>query len=116
MSSSRYLLRHTSYALACFAVAILAMETFMPGSVMPYIDPVPFGILAVIALGASALYPVRESRRIARTIVLVLVAIIMSGIAFLVVSMPGARSLIALALLSSALILSALMVGGSSSS
>ena len=113
MSVSRFLLRHVAYALAFFTVVSFGMEAFMPGSVMPYIDPVPFGILAIIALSASAMYPTRESRPIARSIVLILIAIVASGIVFLAVSAPGLRSLIAIALISVSLILSAVMSGSS---
>jgi hypothetical protein len=113
MSPSRYILRHVAYALTFFSVIAFVMEAFMPGSVMPYLDPVPFGVLAVIALGASALYPVRESRPVARSVALIVLALIAGSVALLSFGGSGARSLIAVVLIITALIFSAVMTGSS---
>lgn len=47
-------LRHGMWALLLFVASALAMEALIPGSVMPYVDPVPFAILACIACSIDA--------------------------------------------------------------
>ncbi|MFA5129481.1 MAG: hypothetical protein WC477_01015 [Patescibacteria group bacterium] len=111
---TRFLLRHTAYALALFSSVALLMEAFMPGSVLPYLDPIPFAIATVIALGASALYPVRESRPVAKTVVLTVLGILACGIVSLTFIAPGMRSVIAIGLISVSVIVAAVMTGLSS--
>jgi hypothetical protein len=48
------LLRQATYALTLFVIVALAAESFAPGSVTPFLDPIPFAILALLLLGADA--------------------------------------------------------------
>jgi hypothetical protein len=45
---------HAAWALAGFVIILLAMEFVIPGSVTPYLDPIPFAIIALAALSADA--------------------------------------------------------------
>lgn len=56
------LLRHTGMALGILVIAMLFMEAAAPGSVMPYIDPLPLGVLALLLLAFDA-YIATASRR-----------------------------------------------------
>lgn len=46
---SRFIL-HCIWALSAFILVALGMEFFIPGSVTPYMDPIPFVIIALIVL------------------------------------------------------------------
>ena len=45
---------HASSAASVFAIATIAMESLMPGSVLPYLNPIPFAIVGLAGLSASA--------------------------------------------------------------
>lgn len=47
-SSFSLLAAHAVYALDVFALFMLGMEGIMPGSVTPYLDPLPFVIAAMV--------------------------------------------------------------------
>jgi hypothetical protein len=57
MTAKEFLVRfvlHAAWALSVFSTVILAMEFIIPGSVTPYVDPIPFAIAALAALSADA--------------------------------------------------------------
>ncbi|MCW1892567.1 MAG: hypothetical protein KIH65_005035, partial [Candidatus Uhrbacteria bacterium] len=47
---------HAVYALDVFALFMLGMEGIMPGSVTPYLDPLPFVIVAMMASVLHAIF------------------------------------------------------------
>ncbi|HWQ99407.1 MAG TPA: hypothetical protein VN397_01005 [Candidatus Methylomirabilis sp.] len=60
--------RHTAYALALFVVVVLTAEFLTPGSVTPFIDPLPLGVVAFAFLSADAMRRQAPSRPWARII------------------------------------------------
>jgi len=46
------LLAHAFGATATFAIVTIVMEALMPGSVLPYLNPIPFAIVGSIGLAA----------------------------------------------------------------
>lgn len=49
------LYRHSVWALSTFVLLTIGMELLMPGSVAPYLDPVPYAILAIVFLSIDAM-------------------------------------------------------------
>lgn len=56
ISSFRFFLRHCLYALAFFALVCIAAEAIVPGSIAPFLDPLPFSILALGLLAVDGAY------------------------------------------------------------
>jgi hypothetical protein len=50
---SRFI-RHSMWALSATVIVMFAMEFFIPGSVTPYMDPIPWAIVALLALTIDA--------------------------------------------------------------
>ena len=48
-------LRQSTYALTVFAAVVLLAEYLTPGSVTPFMDPLPVAILALTLLSADAM-------------------------------------------------------------
>lgn len=48
-------LRQSTYALAFFVTLALLAEYFIPGSVTPFVDPLPLAILSLVLLSADAM-------------------------------------------------------------
>ena len=51
----RFFFRQCVYALACFSFFCIVGEWLVPGSVSPFIDPVPLAILALLLLVIDAM-------------------------------------------------------------
>ena len=74
--------RHTVYATACFSAFSILMEWLIPGSVTPYVDPIPFAIFALIGFFIDA--SSREYRRDARLRLIFLIPILLFAGLFLI--------------------------------
>jgi amino acid permease len=58
------LLSSTACATAVFGIVLILMEMLMPGSVLPYVSPIPFVIAGLAGLSVSAVFarPSKASR------------------------------------------------------
>ena len=55
ISHLRFFFRQCTYALGFFAFVAVAAEWLVPGSVSPFLDPVPFALLALILMAGDAM-------------------------------------------------------------
>lgn len=53
----RFFFRQCAYALAFFSLIAVIAEYLVPGSVAPFLDPVPVSIIALVLLGFDAMLP-----------------------------------------------------------
>jgi hypothetical protein len=54
-SHIRFFFRQCAYALGFFSSVVVAAEWLVPASVSPFLDPVPFALLAIGVLVADAM-------------------------------------------------------------
>lgn len=52
-----FLFRHLVYATTFFAACALLFEALVPGSVTPFLDPLPFVILGLTGMAVVAMRP-----------------------------------------------------------
>jgi hypothetical protein len=92
--------RQATYALTAFVIAALALEAAIPGSVLPFLDIVPLGILAAGLLLYDASRRARTTHLawIPPAIRLLFAAALIAAI-FLLVSWDGRAGMVAAALL-----------------
>lgn len=82
-SLRRMLLRQTGRALGTLVLLLLFAETVMPGSVTPYLDPLPLAVIAIIFLALDAALPYPATRRRGRLMASLLAAAIAVALAAL---------------------------------
>lgn len=91
------LLFHISAAVAAFGGLAVALEFVMPGSVTPYLNPIPFVIVGLAGLAIDAAIRPVESRPLWRRIALAILAIVLASVfAFAAFGTDGKASIAAI--------------------
>lgn len=111
-SSLSFLLMQSVYALDVFVLFMLGMEGVMPGSVTPYMDPLPFAVCAMAASIGYAMIARNTSSRWFRRIFLVCAMIIAIGSLLIFQDGSGMRIRLALGIGIAMIILISVMLDG----
>lgn len=106
------LFRHTIWAICVFVLLALGMETFMPGSVTPYLDPIPYAVVGLGGLFIDAVFRTAPQKKLLGTIWLCIVIAISLGVIALLIQGNGLRHLSALALIFAMITGAVWMIGG----
>lgn len=111
-SAFSLLVIQTIYALDAFVLFMIGMEGVMPGSVTPYMDPLPFAVCALLASIGVAMIARDTSSRWLRRIFLVCAAIIAIGIFVIFQDGSGMRIRLALGIGIAMILVIAVMLDG----
>lgn len=111
-SALSLLVIQTIYALDVFVLFMIGMEGIMPGSVAPYVDPLPFAVCALLASIGVAMIARDASSRWFRRIFLVCAAIVAIGIFVIFQDGSGMRIRLALAIGIAMIVLIGVMLDG----
>jgi hypothetical protein len=91
------LLSSTACAAAVFGVVLIAMETLMPGSVLPYLNPIPFVIAGIVGLSIdAAICPAATRSRWRTAMLAIVVAAIVFVFSFVGIGFDGKISIVAI--------------------
>lgn len=111
-SAFSLLVIQTIYALDAFVLFMLGMEGVMPGSVTPYMDPLPFAVCALLASVGVAMIVRDTSSHWFRRALLVCAAMIAIGSLLIFQDGSGMRIRLALGIGIAMIVLIAVMLDG----
>jgi multisubunit Na+/H+ antiporter MnhC subunit len=100
------------YALDVFVLFMLGMEGVMPGSVTPYVDPLPFAVCAMAASIGYAIFARDTLQRWFRRAFLVCAALVAIGSFLIFQDGSGMRIRLALGIGIAMIVLIAVMLDG----